>query len=187
MESGKDKMLQTLELDKTGGNTGSGLHAYRFDFERKSEFLRLAIEFWPNLSKICAVVGISRQCFYDHMKSDKLFNKALQDVDAMICDEHEEMLRQEGMKPKGFLDRMAYLRAHRPELYDRAKVVRVEGYKMTDGEAQRRLARLDGAIDATIVQSYTTRKERLRLKQQQVVDNSETGKTGGGEAADGKD
>jgi L-rhamnose mutarotase len=156
--------LYPMGGDGAETEAGSVLAFNQFGSQRKSEFIRLAIEFWPNMSAICKAVGVARSTVYLHRKSDPAFNKALQEIDAMVCDEMEQTLRTEGMKPKGFLDRMAYLRAHRPELYDRAKVVKIEGYKMGDGERRQRLAGLEGAIDAEVVKTYQDRKQRQETK-----------------------
>lgn len=161
----KDMPTQT-SIKKKENDTGAATWFSQFGNEKKSEFLRISIEFWPNLSHICAAVGVARSTVYLHRKSDPAFNQALKDIDDMVCDEMEATMRNQGIKPQGFLDRMAYLRAHRPELYDRAKVVKIEGYKMGDGEKEKRMIAIDGAVDAEIVKTYLNRKEQRERRQQ---------------------
>ena len=145
---------------------GLGIEGYRFTPERKAKFLALAKDYWPHIGKLCEAVGISRWTVIHHRKLDPEFNAALHEIDQSVCDSHELMLRTQGLTKGGFLDRMAYLRAHRPELYNPAKVVKIEGYKMTQSERGERLAGLEGAIDAQIVSAYTTRKERLQAQRE---------------------
>lgn len=163
---------------------GSVLDFRSFGFEKKSEFLRLAIEFWPNLTAICKAVGVARSTIYLHRHKDPEFNKALHEIDQMVCDEMEQTMRQQGATPRGFLDRMAYLRAHRPELYDRAKVVKIEGWKMGNGEGEKRIGGLQSAVDAEVVRSYSDRKqirEQKRQSQLKAGEGTEGEKKGGAE------
>ncbi len=157
---------------------GSALAFTAFTSERKKRFLDLAKDYWPDIAHICEVVGVSRVTFYNHKKSDPQFNKSLHDIDNAICDNLELTLRAMGSQPKGFLDRMAYLRAHRPELYDRAKVVRVEGWKMGDGEKVNRLAGLEGAIDGEIVKTGLDRKAKRDYAKQRALKQGERGSGG---------
>jgi len=150
---------------------GLGLDAYNFNPERKLRFITLAEQLWPDISQCCKGIGIHPVTFYNHMKRDEKFREAINAIKASKLDELERVAIENGRdKSKGFLDRAMILRAHRPELYDRAKVVRVEGYSMKDSEKTKRLESLSNAIDTSIVSSYTTRKERQRLKRGGVSD-----------------
>ena len=176
IESRTDSSIATS--DRKG--VGLSHKPYRFTQEKKAHFLKLAVEFWPNMAAICKATGVSRWIVGYHRKHDPEFDSVLNEIDQMVCDEHEQMLRKQGMEPKGFLDRMAYLRAHRPELYNPAKVVKIEGYKMTQSERGERLAGLEGAIDAQIVSAYQTRKERLQAQREKrgELPSGETGARG---------
>jgi hypothetical protein len=112
------------------------------------------------------MAGIHPSSYYAHLKADKIFYQKVQQIDQGTTDRIEGVMASEAINPKSFLDRMAYLRAHRPELYNPAKVVKIEGYKMTQSERGERLAGLEGAIDAQIVSAYTTRKERLQAQRE---------------------
>lgn len=145
-------------------DTGSVLRLHEFNDEKKARFLSIAKQFWPNLGAICEAVGISRWTVYNHRKSDPEFNKALIEIDEQVCDDHEFVLRQRGMKPAGFLDRIAYLKAHRSSLYNPAKVVKIEGYKMGAQEKLERMGAVESVIDAEIVKTYQDRKQRQEQK-----------------------
>lgn len=173
---------QEKGAERAGKGTGSVVPFSQFTPERKKRFIELAKQYWPNMGEICRAVGVSRWTVANHRKSDPIFNNALHEIDQQVCDDHEMVMRANGMTPKGFLDRMAYLRAHRPELYDRAKVVKIEGYKMENGERQRRLGAVETVIDAEVVKTYSDRKQRRELKQQARL---KAGEAAGGEKAGG--
>lgn len=157
-------------------DTGSVACLSSFSLERKLKFLQLAREFWPDLSRCAVAVGITIQTVYNHVKSDVKFCEEIKAIKAAKLDELERVALESGRDPrKGFLDRAMILRAHRPELYDRAKVVKIEGYKMTVGERANRLAGLEGAIDAEIVKSYSDRKQRQEAKRLKAAEKREAG------------
>ncbi len=166
---------QTKGIEKV---TGSVPRLDLFDSEKKARFLSFAREFGPNISRCAAAVGVTPATVWNHRKSDPLFNKSLHEINEAVCDAMESTMREQGVQPKGFLDRMAYLRAHRPELYDRAKVVRVEGWKMGDGERRNRLAGLEGAIDGEIVKTGLDRKAKRDYAKQRALKQGERGAAG---------
>jgi len=155
--------LDQPEREEKRAVVGSATGWSLFDAEKKLLFLEAARRFYPNISRCCQEVGICWQTFSNHRKQDKIFAAQLAEIDREVTDRIEGVMAEEAVNPKSFLDRMAYLRAHRPELYDRAKVVKIEGYKMDGAEKARRLGAVDAAIDAEIVKTYTTRQERRRL------------------------
>jgi hypothetical protein len=169
-ESIEKKEVGKKEVEK---GTGLALDLGRFDPKRKVLFIKFARKLYPNISKICSAVHISTQTYYNHLKSDPEFNKSMVEVDQAITDEIEGVLQKEARKPKKFLDRISYLRAHRPELYDRAKVIKVEGYKMSPEDSKRRGSVLDQVIDGEIVQALG---EKPKTKIERI---------GGGEAQRG--
>ena len=135
-----------------------------FNVQRKSLFYEAARKFWPNISEICKIIGIHPGTYYNHLKSDKSFAAEIRLIDQEVTDRIEGVLATQATQPKSFLDRISYLRAHRPELYDRAKVVKIEGYKMSSDEKAKRMKVVDTAVDAEIVKSYLSKKERLEQK-----------------------
>lgn len=162
--SGEDKI--SVSAEPGYNEVGSKLHRKRFDWQKKRRFLRIAKTYWPNVTLCCAMSGIHPSSYYLHLKTDKIFYLKVQQIDQGTTDRIEGVMAKAAVDPKSFLDRMAYLRAHRPELYNPAKVVKIEGYKMTQSERGERLAGLEGAIDAQIVSAYTTRKERLQAQRE---------------------
>lgn len=164
-----------LEVKGTGSVPGPSVLSWQ------KAFLALAPSMWPNVSGICAKVGISRPLFYKSLPRYPKFAAQIQDIDQAITDAVEGLTANLAMIPKHVIDRMAYLRARRPELYDRAKRVVVEGYRMTGAQAAQRLGAVETAVDAEIVKSYTNRKERKAIKAGRLLVEGE-GQTGGGKA-----
>jgi hypothetical protein len=152
---------------------GSAIHFDRLNHEKKLKFVDSCFRYWPNVSRICASVCISTAVYYLHLKTHPDFAEFMKAVDVSVTDDVEMVMRYEATNPKSFLDRMAYLRAHRPELYDRAKVVKIEGYKMNAQERSSRLGAVEAAVDATIVQAYSTRKERQQAKRLKAAERGE--------------
>jgi hypothetical protein len=145
-------------------DTGSVLGLDKFTLERKLLFYEAARKLWPNISEMCRTVGIHPGTYYNHLKSDKNFAAEMRLIDLEVTDRIEGVLASQAVQPKSFLDRISYLRAHRPELYDRAKVVKIEGYKMDSTEKAQRMKTIDTAVDAEIVKTYLTKKERREQK-----------------------
>jgi hypothetical protein len=161
-------------------DTGSSTYVSTFDTQKKLKFIELARQFWPNLSKCAEGVGISVQTVYNHLKRDVKFCEEIKAIKTAKLDELEQVAMDSGKDAKkGFLDRAMILRAHRPELYDRAKVVKIEGYKMNSGERAQRLGAVEAAVDATIVQAYSTRKERQQAKRLKAAERREESSSGG--------
>ena len=144
--------------------TGLVLHPRRFDNQRKRRFLRIAKRFWPNVTRCCALAGISDSTFYSHFNQDKVFAHKIKEIDRGTTDEIEGVLASEARNPKSFLHTISYLRAHRPELYDRAKTIKIEGYKMSDKDRTQRTQMLENAIDAQVVQTYQDRRDKREAK-----------------------
>lgn len=161
-------------------DTGSDSCISSFDAQKKLKFIELASQFWPNLSKCADAVGVTVQTVYNHIKRDVKFCEEIKRIKTAKLDELEQVAIDSGRDvKKGFLDRAMILRAHRPELYDRAKVVKIEGYKMTTAEAQQRSGAVEAAVDATIVAAYTTRKERQEQKRLKAAEERERTLGGG--------
>src|SRR6266478_1981963 len=178
-----------LPLKARGDNflsTGSIVDFWTFNPQRKEKLLEILSNCWPNVSAACKAIGISHQTFDTHLKRDVKFCKAVEEIKRAKLDAIEGVSETSAMDVRrGFLDRAMILRAHRPELYDRAKVVKIEGYKMGAAEARQRLAGLEGEDDAEIVKAYARGKERKQRKMI-VAGEGEAGKTGGaGEAEAG--
>jgi len=181
----RDSVKDKMRVEGGGRAAGLALGLDKFTFEKKQAFLTLLNKWWPNISQTCREIGIHPGTYYNHLIKDKSFAQAVAEIKQARIDRIEAVAVESAENPtKGFLDRAMILRAHRPELYDRAKVVKIEGYKMDGAEKARRLGAVDAAIDAEIVKTYTTRQERRRLP---AGGGEGTGQAGQGEAgkADG--
>ena len=60
----------------------------------------------------------------------------------------------------GFLDRAMMLRAYRPDRFDRAKVVRVEGIQINQVEALKSMKLAGDIVDAELVDRHKKRKAK---------------------------
>lgn len=85
--------------------------------EDKVTFLRVYHK-TGNLSKAAKAVGRTRSAFYEMMKTDKAFAQDFLDVKEARCDDLEEVMLDNALTPKGFMDRIAWLRANRSEKYN---------------------------------------------------------------------
>ena len=176
-----DELSKAIRLRESVANGHMGLSpdSYRFDAERQSRFLALLSHHWPNASLCAKAVGIHVTTYYYQLKHNAKFALAVQSIKAQALDQLEGVAMESGKDMrKGFLDRAMILRAHRPELYDRAKVVKIEGYKMNDGERSNRLNVVDTVIDAEISKSYLSRKEQREKRNQARLTKGESGKSG---------
>src|SRR5579863_5168181 len=129
-----------LTLESFVPPMGLTLDHYNFNPERKLRFISLLERVWPDISQCCKAIGIHYTTFYNHVKRDEKFREAVNAIKTSKLDELERVSIESGRDMrKGFLDRAMILRAHRPELYDRAKVVKIEGYKMDSNEKTKRV------------------------------------------------
>lgn len=85
--------------------------------EQKVLFLQ-AFRETGNFSESAKLIGASRASIYNHLKLDQKFRSEFDAVINSFCDVLEQTMLSNGQKPNGFMDRMAYLRAHRPEKYN---------------------------------------------------------------------
>ena len=117
---------------------------------KKTKFIELAKQFYPNLSKVCKLVGVSSATFRQHLMIDKKFGADLAAVRDERVDRVEESVFMHSERPQNFMDRMAILRAYRGELYNPKSTVTFE-HKISAEESMRRHQNLAGAVDAEIV------------------------------------
>jgi hypothetical protein len=117
---------------------------------------------WPNLSKAAEELGVLAQSLHWQKQHNPVIAKIVAEADAKGCDALEQVLYNRGVsgEPYTFTDRIAYLRAHRPELYDRVKRVEITGTRTPRAEAEARAKLAEEAIDAEIVEGYRSRKAR---------------------------
>jgi hypothetical protein len=100
--------------------------------EDKKTFLELYRETW-NFGKSCDAIGFNRWTVTEHLKLDPEFKKALADSREKMCDNLENKLYENAQKDRGFMDRIALLRAHRGEIYgQKATIEHVAAPKVVD-------------------------------------------------------
>jgi len=92
----------------------------RFNDDAKTKFLDLYRDL-PNITKVAVQMGINRRTITKHLKDDELFKMAFQEVVEAINDDLEEYMVERAKSKGGFMDRIAYLKAHRTKFQDRIK------------------------------------------------------------------
>lgn len=94
-----------------------------FDSALKVRFLEMATEaadakLMPDIPGLCKTVGISTHTFWEHKKLDDKFRTAWESV----LDTCESTLTQAmysfGQRPGNYMDRITWLRAHKPERWN---------------------------------------------------------------------
>lgn len=144
----------------------TGLDSRQFVPFDENKAIELLAEHPNNVNLVCKMMGNHPATFYWHMKNRQDFAIRVQEIRDACCDALETTMFNLGVKETSFNfnDRIAYLRAHRPHLYNPAKKVIVEGYSMNTKEKVNRLAGLEGAIDAEVVKAYSTHKELKQMR-----------------------
>ena len=159
-----EKMEEKLEDNQAGKKGRKGLEPVQLIRFNKTRALELLTESPNNISYVVKRLGVSRPCWYWHLSHDPQFAIEVQEIREAACDALESNMYDLGMKKsfKTFNDRIAYLRAYRPQLYNPVKVLKVEGYQIKD--KTQRIGAIEGAIDATIVREYQDRTDRREAK-----------------------
>ena len=144
--------------------TGLDLQVNRFDLERKHAFLELLEKWWPDVSRVAREIGIHPSTYHLHRHSDPWFAGEIERIRQARIDKIEGRVMEAAEDNKNFLHQAMVLRAYRPELYDRAKTIKIEGYKMSDKDRTQRTQMLENAIDAQVVQTYQDRRDKREAK-----------------------
>ena len=189
------KALEVKALDvksREGGKSGVGSAPRQYVGFDKEKALELLSEFPNNITVICKMLGVVRQTWNWNVKHDQEFALRVQEIRDACCDALETTMYNLGVKETSFNfnDRIAFLRAHRPELYNPVKRVIVQGYNMGEGDKQRRWGAVEQAVDAEVTRTYLDKRERREQKQLQAQQQSEESlggdKAGGAGGTDGK-
>jgi hypothetical protein len=91
-----------------------------FSSDRKLRFLKFFRES-QNISKSAQAVGITREVVVYHLKADKAFKTAFDGAIEAMCDELENVMVDHAHSKQGFLDRIAFLKAKRAEVWDKRR------------------------------------------------------------------
>jgi AcrR family transcriptional regulator len=119
-------MSQQLRLDPESGFMQSvDVSGITFDVDKKRLFLEMYRE-KPNLRGIARQLGLDGQTIYNHLKSDAEFARQFRDCREAISDRLESRVAEFADKPNHFMDRIAWLRAHRPDKWDPERKVVVQ-------------------------------------------------------------
>lgn len=141
---------------RTGFLESTGKHA--FNAVMKMRALELAHENvtvrseLPDIPAICKGLGISHNTFYAHLQQDEEFKRQWEEV-LDLC-EHElvKTMYANGRRPNGYMDRITWLRAHRPGKWNPDYKINIS----TDsGQAKGLIGLASTAIEAEIVASPT--------------------------------
>jgi hypothetical protein len=153
-----------LEPSNLGNGKGQGSVIRLSVLTWQKAFLEVAPGLWPNVFEICKKVHVSRELYYRALRQHPAFARAINEIDRALTDAVVAKNANMALLDKGVIDRMAYLRAKVPELFDRAKVIRVEGVKLSAGEADGRAKLAQEAIDGEIIGEYRKRKAKRRAQ-----------------------
>lgn len=94
-----------------------------FGVEQKKEFVAQYRARFPDLNSTLEQVGISRNTFYWHLKFDNVFREKVQDIKEAKMDTLESKMYEFAQYKSNFMDRIAMLRAHRPDIYTEKRIV----------------------------------------------------------------
>lgn len=182
------KLNQSVEQSEEQSK-GLGLDHRQYVRFDKIKALDLLLRFPNHVGKICQALGVNRATWHWNIKTDLEFATRVEEVRQSCADDLEETLYEMGKQKSSFTfsDRIAYLRAHRPELYDRAKVVKIEGYKMSENDRSRRINVVDTVIEAEVAKSYLDRKEQRERRQQIKASERAGGDASDASSAGGSD
>ena len=106
-------------------NATSGSHLY-FTPERKSRFVKLAKELYPNLHAVCEIVGITKLTYKTHYAMDRKFKEDMDELIDRAIDMVEHTMFSMAKKPMNFMDRIAILRSYRGEIYNPKSTVTIK-------------------------------------------------------------
>lgn len=138
--------------DKTGyrylANTSLGL-----TLDKKIKFIQLLRKCWPNVAQVRAELGISSTVYKKHLAMDSKFASDIDEIKEELVDRIEGVMAENAQSgPKGFLDRIAFLRAHRRDLYGNRATVDVNVHNVSRDELSYKLDKMHNVFDAQLVQ-----------------------------------
>lgn len=96
-----------------------------FTQEKKRLFLENFAK-CPNMSGVAEALGHGKQVIYYHLERDPEFKRAFEAVREGLVDQLEGKVYEYGQRPQNFLDRMSYLRAYRPSVWNPDKKITVD-------------------------------------------------------------
>lgn len=122
-----------------------------FSLEKKKLLIGTYQSTFPDLTEAIHQVGISRQTVYWHLKFDRAFAAAFQEIRESCADRTESRLYKDSLTPKQFMAQIAILRAYRPGLYTE-KRINLTSRDLDPSTLQHKSGSLHHAIDAELVE-----------------------------------
>ena len=99
--------------------------------EDKKAFLEIYYKTW-NATKAAKLIGRDRDTVFEQSKSDRAFASDLEAVKWAMKEDLEEVMATNGLKEKGYMDRITWLRRNFPAEYN-------PNYQAPDAKAQSEL------------------------------------------------
>jgi hypothetical protein len=119
---------------------------------KKAHAINLLRDHWPDISKVCDMLGISRRTFNNHLAVDEAFRECVQELGTKRIDKIHNVRMEVAETKPGSFDRMCVLNAHMPELYNPKTKIEVS-HTMEPMEARRREEVLGKVVNAEIVET----------------------------------
>lgn len=139
------RLLTDKETGLLYSNVVSG-----FTLPLKKKFLEIAPKYWPDITLVCNFIGISKQTYKAHYMHDKVFRDFLDALTEATTDKIETAMAKYALEKGNFMDRIAWLRAHRGEKYNEKKMIQVD-VNLTKDRMDAKQTSLSQAIDTEIV------------------------------------
>lgn len=121
-----------------------------FTLEKKLKCIEIAPKYYPDISLICDFVGISKNAYKAHYMLDKVFRAKMDAIAEAKTDEIEAAMAKFALQQGNFMDRIAWLRAHRGEKYNEKKIVQIQ--QLSSEKVEEKKVNLLEAVDAELVE-----------------------------------
>lgn len=109
-----ERMMPVLHQDQY---YVSDVNKYALTAEEKTQFLEAYYK-TGNMTKSARKVGRDVASFIQSVEKDKVFALDFHNVKQAIKNDLEETMLQNGLKEKGYMDRITWLRTHFPQEYN---------------------------------------------------------------------
>ena len=111
-------------LEPKPGNFAEVNQFNSFTVEKKRLFLELYRKN-PDITKCSEIIGVCRQTVWHARNNDEAFKAAFDGTREGLCDQLEARVYEYAQRPQNFMDRIAYLRAFRPSVWNQQANVNV--------------------------------------------------------------
>lgn len=123
-----------------------------FDHLKKTEFLKLYSEMFPNYAGCLEILDISSETYKNHLQVDISFKKAVDEVQAKHVCQINAVRFQAAKTIAGAYDRDRLLYGYMPEVYNPKTTIEVK-HTMTREQALDGVRRMESAVDAEVVET----------------------------------